>query len=238
MNTKRQTVWLVSMLSLMVILSAYYLFTDNVDELATTSGMEDTEQQVNIDEVSMDGLTDDELSIGSWDDEEDAIMIDEVAGNQIADNSNQSSSAKDDSNQVNEANVVKPDKEVLEQVQAGAKSGEDYFSALLIHRNEALAKDTERLLGITADPDKSDDELVKAQVELDAIEDMQYKISDLEDQLMQNYENVVITEEKGKWKAVVQADKIERSQAVSIMDLMIENLGITPNKIAGVQFVQ
>ena len=29
MNNKRQTIWLVSMLSLMVILSAYYLFTDD-----------------------------------------------------------------------------------------------------------------------------------------------------------------------------------------------------------------
>jgi stage III sporulation protein AH len=31
MNTKRQTVWLVSMLSLMVVLSAYYLFTQDVE---------------------------------------------------------------------------------------------------------------------------------------------------------------------------------------------------------------
>lgn len=29
MNNKRQTVWLVSMLSLMVVLSAYYLFTED-----------------------------------------------------------------------------------------------------------------------------------------------------------------------------------------------------------------
>lgn len=29
MNTKRQTIWLVSMLSLMVVLSAYYLFTED-----------------------------------------------------------------------------------------------------------------------------------------------------------------------------------------------------------------
>ncbi len=32
MNTKRQTVWLVSMLSLMVVLSAYYLFTQDLDD--------------------------------------------------------------------------------------------------------------------------------------------------------------------------------------------------------------
>jgi len=30
MNTRRQTIWLVSMLSLMVILSAYYLFTQDI----------------------------------------------------------------------------------------------------------------------------------------------------------------------------------------------------------------
>ena len=40
MNSKRQTVWLVSMLSLMVILSAYYLFTENPG----TSGLKDTAQ--------------------------------------------------------------------------------------------------------------------------------------------------------------------------------------------------
>lgn len=37
MNTKRQTIWLVSMLSLMVVLSAYYLFTqDTSDNKALT----------------------------------------------------------------------------------------------------------------------------------------------------------------------------------------------------------
>lgn len=32
MNTKRQTIWLVSMLSLMVVLSAYYLFTQDLND--------------------------------------------------------------------------------------------------------------------------------------------------------------------------------------------------------------
>jgi len=33
MNTRRQKIWLVSMLSLMVVLSAYYLFTDDLDRV-------------------------------------------------------------------------------------------------------------------------------------------------------------------------------------------------------------
>ena len=38
MNTKRQTIWLVSMLSLMVVLSAYYLFTQDLDDADKLSG--------------------------------------------------------------------------------------------------------------------------------------------------------------------------------------------------------
>lgn len=37
MNTKRQTIWLVSMLSLMVVLSAYYLFTQDLGGKAETT---------------------------------------------------------------------------------------------------------------------------------------------------------------------------------------------------------
>ncbi|KPV55275.1 hypothetical protein QJ48_34035, partial [Paenibacillus sp. A3] len=36
MNSKRQTIWLVSMLSLMVVLSAYYLFTEDVGNVEVT----------------------------------------------------------------------------------------------------------------------------------------------------------------------------------------------------------
>lgn len=52
MNKKRQTVWLVSMLSIMVILSAYYLFTDNVNEMDLATGEDQT------DPIVMDMLND------------------------------------------------------------------------------------------------------------------------------------------------------------------------------------
>lgn len=44
MNTKRQTVWLVSMLSLMVVLSAYYLFTQDVESPEVLTDGTQTEQ--------------------------------------------------------------------------------------------------------------------------------------------------------------------------------------------------
>lgn len=46
MNTKRQTIWLVSMLSLMVVLSAYYLFTQDLDDADKLSGSKQPDSNV------------------------------------------------------------------------------------------------------------------------------------------------------------------------------------------------
>lgn len=230
MNTKRQTVWLVSMLSLMVILSAYYLFTDSVDEIDKVSKTEDSGQLVTIDDVLLGEQVDvGELGANG--------IVDNLTDATLIDKADEEWTEQTDAKQT-ESTVPDNDKQILEDIQAGAQNGEDYLSALELKRNDALNKEAARLMAITLDPKKTNEEMAKAQDELASIEDMQYRISDLEDQLMQDFENVVITEEKGKWKAVVQADKLERSQAVSIMDMMIQNLQITPNKIAGVQFVQ
>ncbi len=54
MNTKRQTIWLVSMLSLMVVLSAYYLFTEDLDSGTLTETMDTVQHDgtaIAIDEV-------------------------------------------------------------------------------------------------------------------------------------------------------------------------------------------
>lgn len=53
MNTKRQTIWLVSMLSLMVVLSAYYLFTQDLDDADKLSGSNGKTE--NVSEVNGDG---------------------------------------------------------------------------------------------------------------------------------------------------------------------------------------
>ncbi|MCJ8011189.1 SpoIIIAH-like family protein [Paenibacillus sp. KQZ6P-2] len=78
MNSKRQTIWLVSMLSLMVVLSAYYLFTedsgssknqvadsqqvgttDKTSAKETASGTTKTENGVEVTEVITDGKVND-----------------------------------------------------------------------------------------------------------------------------------------------------------------------------------
>ncbi|MDI4645356.1 SpoIIIAH-like family protein [Cohnella hashimotonis] len=64
MNNKRQTIWLVSMLSLMVILSAYYLFTEDVTQPDRTA----QEQKLGTDATGVTGSAqDDGIEITSVD---------------------------------------------------------------------------------------------------------------------------------------------------------------------------
>jgi stage III sporulation protein AH len=222
MNTKRQTIWLVSMLSLMVVLSAYYLFTDTVGEVENVSETDGSQQFAATDEVLIDEHS------------TEAEMLDGIAGD-ITDGTLNTEASQSEAPQ---SETAIPDEKVLQKVQAGAQNGQDYLAALEIKRNDELSKEVERLFEITLDTKKSSEEIAKAAEEIRKIEEIQFKVSDLEDQLMRDFENVVITEEKGKWKVVVQADKLERSQAVTIIDMVIKNLQVAPSKIAGIQFVQ
>jgi stage III sporulation protein AH len=73
MNTRRQTIWLVSMLSLMVVLSAYYLFTEDLGTGSPEGKQAATDEHgIVVDEVEpgsewaadgSDGLTEEEAEV-------------------------------------------------------------------------------------------------------------------------------------------------------------------------------
>lgn len=57
MSGKRQTIWLVSMLFLMVVLSAYYLLTEQLDsnKLQEVTQLENAEQVANMEQTEIEG---------------------------------------------------------------------------------------------------------------------------------------------------------------------------------------
>lgn len=200
MNTRRQTVWLVSMLSLMVVLSAYYLFTDKVGETDFAADEATTIEAVELGEHT------------------EGMELGERLGEQLA------------------AELVNSEDAEPHSVATSARGGTQYFAILELERNDALSRHTEQLMSIAIDPDKSADEVGRAEEELRAIQDMQARVSDLEYQLMQQYENVIIAEEEGRWKVIVQADRLDRSEAVSIIDKVAADLRMQPGKLA-VQYI-
>lgn len=214
MNTRRQTIWLVSMLGLMVVLSAYYLFTDNADKMDI---MAEGEQQI----------APDAIETGDY---YDSIDLDELLGasgviGDFAHDHGHGAAADHD------------DEHVLQKVQAGALTGEERMAELDRLRNDMFAKETEKWMNIAMDTRKSNEEIAEAEARLHMLEEQQAIISDLEDQLMREYGNVVITEENGKWRVVVQADKLNRKEVVTIIDMLMDGLKVAPGKVA-VEYVK
>ncbi|WP_433946345.1 SpoIIIAH-like family protein [Paenibacillus sp. SN-8-1] len=249
MKTNRQTIWLVSMLSLMVILSAYYLFTE--DSAVKTPKVADG-QQVSVQDKA--DTKDTALSQAKDDvivtDVTDSIGKTSAADPGTTDNTKKDTAKKDSA----AADVSKTDKtattdksaassddqqkdaEVLKKIEAQGTAGNDAITNYQYQRNEENNKLNDKLTKIIADQTKSADESAKAQKELTALEDKESKISDIEEKLQQQFANAVVTEKDDGYTVVVLSDKLEAKQAVSIVDLMIKELGVTQDKVR-VQYV-
>jgi stage III sporulation protein AH len=224
MNTKRQTVWLVSMLSLMVVLSAYYLFTEDVQELDLATGsLSGTEIQV--DAVQNAGTAQDAAGKGG-----ESGLAGTSAG--AAQGAAGGTAAGD-------AGKASSDDELLKKVQASAQatSGSDFFTSMQMKRAEEISKQVEKWMAISLDSKKSSAEVEAALAEINNIQDMDAKVTSVEETLQKNYKNAIVLNEGGKWKVIVQAPKLERSEGVSIVDLVMKELGATPDKIS-VQYIQ
>ncbi|MCK8486215.1 SpoIIIAH-like family protein [Paenibacillus sp. MBLB2552] len=261
MKSKRQTIWLVSMLSLMVILSAYYLFTEDGPQTSTpTDGQQVSTTNNGMsgnaagDDVILSEVTTDGSENGSviTDDTAAADQTEPTASN---DGSEQADTAKTDdaavSDQAQTTDAGKAaegtpatndgqkqaatDEDVLSQLEAQGVSSTDTLNAYQFARTQENMKKQEELMQAISE-NESLEAAAMAQQELSALEEKEAKIYDIEERLKQQYANAVVQEADDKYKVVVVSEKMEAKEAVSIMDLVIKELGVSQDKVS-VQYV-
>ncbi len=233
MNSKRQTIWLVSMLSLMVVLSAYYLFTDSPNQMKIASN---GEQQSGSDLLNAE-------KIGA----QQGIKAQEVNGQDAvgtkgdqaaADSTKQQSASGTDKQQASAADSTqagdsgKTDAQVLDSIKTQATSGTDYFINLQMKRNDEMSKKYDDLMKIINNNSLDSGTIGKAYSDMRKLEDTQAKVTNLEEELLKDYPNAVVNQaDNNEWQVVVQSDKLEKSQAVSIMDQVTKELNVEPNQV-------
>lgn len=227
MNNKRQTIWLVSMLSLMVILSAYYLFTE---EVPTTDNVNGIQQQALTDagevlESNPDGYTVEVEQTGEG--------IPTAGTNQVL---GEAAQGEVMTGPEQEATSVSPeDKEVLKGMTN--MEGIQMLDQTQRERMEAVSKRAEELNAIIGDS-KVDPEVASQAVEdLGRLQDTDERITSLQEKLLQDYENAVVKEEESNFKVIVLSEKLEKKQAVGIIDMATKELNITPDQVT-VQYVK
>ncbi|WP_028544144.1 SpoIIIAH-like family protein [Paenibacillus taiwanensis] len=247
MNTKRQTIWLVSMLSLMVVLSAYYLFTEDTTSKQAATGTQGEQvikgnatevgqlPTVQITEVSAG----DSGAVGKEQANADEKKSPEPVANNNTGQQPQGNTAAptESSKSVAGKEQAKTDEDVLNEAVAGGVTKRSLIEEKQMERNEQYQQNIERLLGIINDTTNiSGDKLTKAYDEMHQLDEREQKITNLETELQKEYDNAVITQDNDRYKVVVQSAKLEVKQAVDIMDKLIKELNVTQDKIS-VQYV-
>lgn len=219
MNKKRQTIWLVSMLSIMVVLSAYYLFTedtgknDNIDtasdqnwnsmvvDMLSDSGEYDFSTSLDLDSDQLDGELDDTATM----DDDDA------------DHEHSSSTSMDSGDYDFESQAV---------------SSADFFIGLEMAREDFFAQEIERLHEIANNPEQSNKDVAAAMEQIETLRTQQEKMDNIEERLNQHYDRAVILQQQDKWQVIVQADKLEKSEAVSIFELVMSELNVDQSSVS------
>lgn len=205
MNSKKQTVWLVSMLSLMVVLSAYYLFTEDVKTPDLLTDNTQTGQNGGAAEAG-------------------GIVVDEVGREGAAEDTGTDG-------------LSDADREVLERLDAQGMIAGSVFDDMQYKREQNFITKYDKLMATINDSKSSDDEAAaKAAEELNELEDKYAKITDIETNLQQQYNMAVVTEENDRYKVVVQSENLDRSQAVGIVELVMNEMDVEPHQIT-VQYV-
>ncbi len=205
MNNKRQTIWLVSMLSLMVILSAYYLFTEDVTPTQETAAGQEQTEVFGASQGS-------ETSPDTGSDIEITEFETTSAGT--------------------EDHAISPEDEAVLKGIANL-SGSEKITELQRQRMEQFASENEKLSAIVADTkNHSQEEASAAMEEMARLEDADLRMTSLEEKLLQEFDNAVVTEEQMHYKVVIQTPKLEKQQAVKIIDMAAKELNVTPDRLS------
>jgi stage III sporulation protein AH len=225
MNNKRQTIWLVSMLSLMVILSAYYLFTEDVP--ANTSN--NTQQTDLTDSGKVSATNPDGLQVTEVDQATDSLTGTNTDGatTDVASGNDQGTGSS--------ASLSPDDQQVLKEMTN--LKGSQLLDQKLLDQRTSISKRAEDLTAIIANTKVSQEEAAAAAEELSRLEDTDERITSLQTKLLQDFDNAVVSEEDSIFKVIVLSDKLEKKQAVGIIDLATKELNVTPDKVT-VQYVQ
>jgi stage III sporulation protein AH len=242
------------MLSLMVVLSAYYLFTEDVNkvDLASTGDLTSKEIKVETQETAAapsgkaasatgtanaggKASADATQNSGSSASKQQQVDPTSAAGKETAQAAQQNAGAGKQAAESAGGDSLS-DQQILQKVASQATSGSDYFASMAMKRDEEISKKTEQLLSIIGDSKQNTDAVAKAYDEMRKIEDQEAKVASLEDSLAKDYSNAIVMQDQDKWKVTVQSQKLEKSQAASILDQVMNELNVGPDKVS-VQYV-
>lgn len=185
MVLKKQTVWLLSMLTIMVVLSAYYLLQGPIEQVpvASNPSMQEIATDLQVDSKQLDTMESD----------------------------------------------TKANEEDVAQVMPGTAS--DYFIETKMDRDELQSQRMEEYLSIMTNAE-DENAVTQAKADYDKLvtqQDTEMTVESLIKAL--GYNEAVIISKDNRVNVIVQAEKLERQNAVEIMKLVTQHMEVPSKNI-------
>ncbi|WP_211202373.1 SpoIIIAH-like family protein [Salicibibacter cibarius] len=224
MVLKKQTVWLLTMLSLVAVLGVYFFTPDGPAEHETAL--------VSDEEESLEEFEGDLWEQFLEENPDSAVVVEEWEEDGEPEESTEEAPAKGEEEEEPPADEDAPsDEETSEDVEvsADASDSSDWFSALRIQREENRSETREHYTDVLASSDATTEEKNEAQEERERLQSIADQEHALEQTIQsQGYNDVIVMSEADEVRILVEAEELSRTEVVEINRIASEELGERP----------
>lgn len=212
----KQTVWLITMLSIMVVLSAYYIVTGPVEpaDNMVDSGETDTTDNGDVD-VSTEETSPLKMTLFGPDDAEDIEATDEgKASEDSKDNEDEASSATQGNADMMTA------------------AGKDYFLKRQLERQTINSQLIDKYTAAITDPELEEAKLQETKQKLEDLQTSISQIDEMEELIRgEGFNDALVVSDNGQYDITVQADELTRAEVIDVMELINEKMNIAATKL-------
>ncbi|WP_053070318.1 SpoIIIAH-like family protein [Alkalihalobacillus pseudalcaliphilus] len=222
MVLKKQTVWLLTMLSLIVVLAVYYVLPPAEQTDLAAIGTEDEHEQMNQTE---DGKKEEDKAEDGQDEE---VADKEEADKEEGTKDDEKGETKGDQEADNQDSVVNI-QEVFEEEEGSVENPAttDVFAQTRTSLMESRGKQEEANSKVVSAPESSPSEVSNALDNTKELQLLVQKEEELEREIMLKggYEDVLVLLTEGAAEINVNVSELTAEQSVQIMDIAQEKLG-------------
>ncbi|RNB75078.1 SpoIIIAH-like family protein [Brevibacillus panacihumi] len=216
MILRKQTVWLLTMLAVMVVLSGYYLAKGPQEQVPTSGQQQAVEKQEQISGVVVESH---EVDIAP-----DAKPVDGKSGQPVA-QATKEETPKDQAKS-NSPAAVAPVSETASEIFQGYK----------MKREAQFQQQKDEQLAIMSSPDSSPQAVAEAKAKFEELSTQDTATTNVEEMLKASgYQDAVVFMQNDKVTVIVQKNELSQSEAVEIIAHVKEHLNVPATNVK-VQF--
>ncbi len=205
MVLRKQTVWLLTMLAVMVVLSGYYLVKGPNQQIPALG--EDKKQEAPIGGVDVESKQTDKPS-------PDATPVEGTT------------SAAD--GKTTDADGTSQDK----SPEVVADSASDYFQGYKMKRDAMMQQQKDEQMAIMMNPEASPQAIADAKAKHEELSNIEQSTLSLEELLKaKGYKDAVVNVQNGSVNVIVEKDKLDAKEVVDIIALVKQQLNVSGSNV-------